>query len=853
MDLADFGIGECTVEKGPELTFSEEWTLVERVNEQHNELLNSICIDRVSHNETSLRTEDCIVFQDVSLLPSDDLESLPKLPKPKCVGTLVITKHELIFADEKETQLSQKMHRLPHETDSSKLPLHMIARMDRNKQLPTILDIRCKDLRLMRIRFKDANSSISVCNLVHSVCANRTDFFAFHNKEEFKGTTNGWDVFDWSKEFFVRQGLGSEWKLVQDVNEHWQLCRTYPRQFVVPASVKPCTLRGAAKFRSHNRFPALCWHHPRNKATLSRCSQPMVGLMQQRSIADEQMVKAIADLNPNGKVMYIIDCRPWVNAYANAARGAGTEKMIYYPNCQLSFMNIDNIHTMRESFRQMVELCHRQKDYRWFSSLEGTRYLLENQTWLAHTSLVLQAAAKIARLIDRKKSSVLVHCSDGWDRTTQLVALAQVILDPYYRTIEGFEVLIEKEWLAFGHKFDCRSGHIHQAFFETNECSPIFLQFMDCVFQLMHQFVTEFEFNEQFLITIMDHVYSCKYGTFLYNNERQRVHRDLRNKTKSLWTYLNHDQKYFLNPLHRQGEGALDGICTNLRFWKGYYLRYHEHKSEGALIKIKEEISKEHTSEEDSVKYELEQMRLRLEQEAEARSRLERELDLVSRQKKELEHVMQGVQCTVYRSEGGEAPYLVAKIASPNRDLVTNFCDDLRNLHIIDDYSNSPSTRGCAVKAGNGRPRIKRRSASLLRTLQKQQRMVQNGDQNDDEHCYTKENEDEDEEDEWTLCETEEGTKDNQENLISKSPRSSYASEHTRQSNPKRSLTYDNRYRTPEEAAWALRDEVVTLELKNSTGSWILPSIRFSDYLETLRHYLKDHGFIPSFQWPLGR
>jgi hypothetical protein len=56
--------------------------------------------------------------------------------------------------------------------------------------------------------------------------------------------------------------------------------------------------------------------------------------------------------------------------------------------------------------------------------------------------------------------------------------------------------------------------------------------------------------------------------------------------------------------------------------------------------------------------------RLRLEQEAEARSRLERELDLVSRQKKELEHVMQGVQCTVYRSEGGEAPYLVAKIGT---------------------------------------------------------------------------------------------------------------------------------------------------------------------------------------------
>lgn len=48
---------------------------------------------------------------------------------------------------------------------------------------------------------------------------------------------------------------------------------------------------------------------------------------------------------------------------------------------------------------------------------------------------------------------MLVHCSDGWDRTAQLTALSMLMLDPYYRTIKGFEVLIEKEWMSFGHKF----------------------------------------------------------------------------------------------------------------------------------------------------------------------------------------------------------------------------------------------------------------------------------------------------------------------------------------------------------------------------------------------------------------
>jgi len=49
--------------------------------------------------------------------------------------------------------------------------------------------------------------------------------------------------------------------------------------------------------------------------------------------------------------------------------------------------------------------------------------------------------------------SVLTHCSDGWDRTSQMVSLAEMILDPYYRTFEGFQVclalFVEALWLKF--------------------------------------------------------------------------------------------------------------------------------------------------------------------------------------------------------------------------------------------------------------------------------------------------------------------------------------------------------------------------------------------------------------------
>jgi hypothetical protein len=74
--------------------------------------------------------------------------------------------------------------------------------------------------------------------------------------------------------------------------------------------------------------------------------------------------------------------------------------------------------------------------------------------------------------------------SDGWDRTAQLCALAELLLDPYYRTLQGFAVLVEKDWCSFGHMIARRCGHADKNHADEQR-SPIFLQWLDSVWQVM--------------------------------------------------------------------------------------------------------------------------------------------------------------------------------------------------------------------------------------------------------------------------------------------------------------------------------------------------------------------------------
>jgi myotubularin-related protein 6/7/8 len=381
----------------------------------------------------------------------------------------------------------------------------------------------------------------------------------------------------------------------------------------------------------------------------------------------------------------IVDARPTVNAYAMQTIGLGSENMDNYKFATKAYLGIDNIHVMRDSLQKVVDAL-KDSDV---TPLPPNRDTLAKSGWLKHISTLLEGSSLIARQVGLQHSHVLIHCSDGWDRTSQLSALSQICLDPYYRTMEGFIVLIEKDWLSYGHMFRHRSGFLGsdkwfqieneriggsshdpdrpddganraiaatqetlgkafrsaKGFFsdkshndsreslnipdsdaepmqnydsdtpnnsqskrnvsgsstpvinnikapkkdalvtKPKETAPIFHQFLDATYQLLHQHPTRFEFSERFLRRLLYHLYSCQYGTFLYDNEQARKDAKISEKTRCVWDYFLSRKEQFKNPDYDGGsvddntrgrERLIFPNTEEIRWWSGGFGRTDE-------------------------------------------------------------------------------------------------------------------------------------------------------------------------------------------------------------------------------------------------------------------------------------
>ncbi|XP_033475761.2 phosphatidylinositol-3,5-bisphosphate 3-phosphatase MTMR3 isoform X1 [Epinephelus lanceolatus] len=502
------------------------------------------------------------------------------------------------------------------------VPLQLIENVECRDMFQ--LHVTCKDCKVVRCQFstfEQCQEWLKRLNAVLRPPSRLEDLFsfAFHawcmdvyagEKEQHGELCRpGEHVTSWFKNEVERMGFDTQnaWR-ISDINSKFRLCPSYPQQLLVPAWITDKELENVAAFRSWKRFPSVVYRHQTTGAVIARCGQPEVSWWGWRNADDEHLVQSIAkacavdsssqkhlsngsytngtdlpdtdfesSMTNSSEVetlaiqphkLLILDARSYAAAVANRAKGGGCECPEYYPNCEVVFMGMANIHSIRKSFQSLRFLCTQMPDpANWLSALESTK-------WLQHLSLLLKAALLVVNAVDRDHRPVLVHCSDGWDRTPQIVALSKLLLDPYYRTIEGFQVLVETDWLDFGHKFADRCGHGENSE-DLNERCPVFLQWLDCVHQLQRQFPCSFEFNEAFLVKLVQHTYSCLFGTFLCNSGKEREDRHVQERTCSVWSLLRPANRTLRNMLYSShSETVLHPVChvRNLMLWTAVYL-----------------------------------------------------------------------------------------------------------------------------------------------------------------------------------------------------------------------------------------------------------------------------------------
>ncbi|KAJ6892549.1 phosphatidylinositol-3-phosphatase myotubularin-1 isoform X1 [Populus alba x Populus x berolinensis] len=438
--------------------------------------------------------------------------------------------------------------------------------------------------------------------------------------------------------------LSNELWRISNVNSNYIMCPSYPFALIVPKSISDEEVVHASSFRSKGRLPVVSWCHPGTGAVLARSSQPLVGLMMNmRSNTDEKLVAALCSQLGGDKKgrrkLYIADARPRKNALANVAMGGGSESPSHYFQSEVVFFGIDNIHAMRESLSRLRDYLDthgstssdgklsllRHGGWTWgggnLSSMSASVATLGDSGWLIHVQSVLAGSAWIAARVALESASVLVHCSDGWDRTSQLISLANLLLDPYYRTFTGFQALNEKDWLAFGHPFEERMGmptvsgcsdkpldlsrqssvgsfpsspmrqssgsfapQAPSSSHAQNQYSPIFLQWIDCVSQLLRMYPFAFEFSSAFLVDLLDSVLSCRFGNFFCNSEKERQLVGVSESCGCLWAYMadlrssegrSHvHYNLFYSPLKHNGPLLPPAAALAPTLWPQFHLRW---------------------------------------------------------------------------------------------------------------------------------------------------------------------------------------------------------------------------------------------------------------------------------------
>ncbi|KAG7210302.1 hypothetical protein KM043_011844 [Ampulex compressa] len=425
--------------------------------------------------------------------------------------------------------------------------------------------IICKNLRTWCFSFKFSplghGKNLLTALLHHAFPSTHNLLFAYDYKEPYYSSLHKAvhlfrDISDWQNELertLRNEKVRKGWRL-STVNVKFELCPSMSQYVIVPAFVTDNQLADAAKYFQGNRPPVWSWSNAYGAA--------LVKMSELSTTVTERMQENIMFEN---------------------IRKSHPRKM---PPVVIELSKDISVKSVAIGFTKFASLCSPENIRQFWMQDNNFYSLLESTKWLKYISYCLQKAAEAYDCFNMGLSVILQEGA-GRDMCCVISSLVQLLLDPYFRTITGFQSLLQKEWVAGGHPFCDRLCHIVKA---DSEKSPLFLLFLDCVWQLCQQFPTEFEFTETYLTTLWDTAHVSIFDTFIFNCEQDRAMAamDPNNPLilRSVWDWREQfneqDILLFYNPLFiSHGETVtqncaikpLYGIAS-LELWAQCYFRW---------------------------------------------------------------------------------------------------------------------------------------------------------------------------------------------------------------------------------------------------------------------------------------
>ncbi|XP_033862071.3 myotubularin-related protein 12-like isoform X2 [Acipenser ruthenus] len=425
-------------------------------------------------------------------------------------GTLLCTNFKIAFiSDESASQETAPPFRnkLLSEND---IPLtcvdHIYGVSDEKKKLiiggqvkskyPSKLIIQCKDLRVFHFSLtyaKEEEAKKIFQGIVHHSLEPKSlkCVFAFSYCETASPSQASRKssltlMFETKEDWSVELGRTKGNCKVSSANADYVISEKLPQFFVVPFAVSDDDI---LRFLGKG-IPFWCWSHHSGCALFKMACLPTI---QEDGISQKYMHRMLDAVTQDQlcpvKIEDLSSCLPALQ------------------DLQLSYNKFKQLFLIDSTTEFWVS------DMKWFSSLE-------NSGWLEIIRQCLMKAVEIVDYLESAHTSVLIveeHCSD---LCCVLSSLVQIMLDPYYRTRSGFQSLIQKEWVAGGHSFLDRCNHLYQK--EKEVPAPVFLLFLECVWQLLQQHAPAFQFSETYLTVLSDSINIPLFSTFLFNSQHHR-------------------------------------------------------------------------------------------------------------------------------------------------------------------------------------------------------------------------------------------------------------------------------------------------------------------------------------------